>query len=480
MSQVTQPTTEYENGRITGSFRDPCGYVFEREGRIHRAIDGELFDTLKGLFESGDLTTLIHDHDLIETAFVIDEELLALLEAEHPGYRHFLEHRAVETITYPYEWCFSMLADAALLTLDLQERLLARGASLKDATAYNVQFSHARAVFIDVASIERPHRLDVWYALGQFNQMFTFPLLLASHHGWDLRSYFLGRLNGRSVAEAALSLGWLGCLRPRVLFDVTLPHLLNRRANKTARTAANRLECLNQDPTAQKLTLRRLRRKIQRMAARYPFGTDWTTYTSVCSYTSGAEKAKKALVGQFLAERRPGDVLDAGCNTGDYSYLAASTGARVTAIDADEGAVESLYRRLKTEPVEITPLIVDLANPSPAIGFMNRERRSALDRLAADCVLALALAHHLRVTANFSVDAICELFFSLTRDLLVIEFVPQEDEMFQRLLQYRREGHDDFTLENFRERFSERFTLLKEEPIPGSLRTLFFFQKNSP
>ena len=223
--------------------------------------------------------------------------------------------------------------------------------------------------------------------------------------------------------------------------------------------------------------LRRLRKKIARLAAGYKPRGVWSDYTQTCNYEGGAEQAKKSLVKQFLEETRPRQVLDLGCNTGDYSRLAAECGAEVIAADADHDAVELLYRRLREKPAAITPMVVDLCNPSPGLGFMNRERMPFLERISGDCVFALALLHHLLVSGNLPLDAVCELLATLTRRDLVLEFVPTDDNMFQRLMKFRVNLFEGLTLAAVRDAFSRRFQILKEEPIAGSKRTLLFLRK---
>ena len=466
--------------RIGGSFRDPAGYVFAREGRIFRAIDEATAGHLRALEGAGVLSRLIESGAVVRTRFVDDPHLSAGLAAEHAPFAAFLEHDLIATLSFPYEWTVSMIADAGLATLDVQDQALAAGASLKDATAFNVQFVRGRPVFIDLGSFERPARLDVWFALGQFNQMFVFPLLLCVHHGWDPRAYFLPRLSGRSVEDVARTLGRLERWGPRALFDVTLPLALNRAAQKQAQVDRSLLEKANPDARAQRLQIDRLRGKLRKLASSYKPAGAWSDYERTCTYTDAAEEAKKALVRRFLEARRPKRVLDLGCNTGDYSRIAAAAGAEVIAADGDHDAVEILYRRLRREPASITPMVVDITNPSPAIGFLNQERPSFLERLDTDCVLGLALLHHLLISGNLSLDAACELFAALTRDLLVLEFVPTDDPMFRRMLQFRRDLFSGIDLAACKRAFGQRFRLLEEHAIEGSPRTLLFYAKEAP
>ncbi len=464
---------------IAGSYRDPAGYVFTRQGRVFRAIDADCRHVLDHLDEAGIWTSLLEDGGVVPTWTVEDAGLLASLRAEHPRFEHFLEHEVLDTLTYPYEWTVSMLADAGQRTLDLQLRLLEAKCALKDATAFNVQFAGPRPVFIDAGSFERPQRMDVWFALGQFMQMFLFPLLLCRYRAWDLASYFRANLNGRPIEAVARSFGRLGRLRPALLMDLTLPLWLHRWAEKRNRARREVLERRRENPKAQILNLQRLRRKIARLASGYRPAGVWSEYTRICNYDTEAEQDKKRRVAEFLDETQPSRVLDLGCNTGDYSRLAADAGAEVLAVDSDHDAVELLYRQLQTDPAPITPMVVDLANPSPALGHLNAERPAFFERAQADCVLALALVHHLLVSANMPLSGICELLARLTRRDLVLEFVPRHDDMFQRLMKFRVDLFGDLDLAACRNAFAERFELLRESPIAGSKRMLLFLRKRA-
>ncbi|GAB6166719.1 nodulation protein NoeA [Thermostilla marina] len=466
------------SGRVAGSYRDPSGYVFLREGRIFRAVDENCAKTIRRLAEKGLLQRLIERGFIVETSFVTEPRLLAALQQEHAGYRHFLEHRRIEEVTYPYEWTVSMLADAAVLTLDLEIELLEAGFSLKDATAFNIQFIGAKPVFIDIPSIEVPARLDLWYALGQFNRMFLFPLLMARYRGWDLRSYFLGNLGGRDVDFVANAFGRLGRWRPGLWLDVTFPWLLGRMAEKKPSQAPVKnpsQPSVNREPLL--FNLRRLRKKILRLAQSYKPQGLWTSYTNICNYDRSAEEGKRGFVTEKLTQARCRHVLDMGCNTGEYSLAAAETGARVTAVDQDHDSVEVLYRNLRTTSKSILPLTLDITNPSPAVGFRNTERTTFAERIRPDCVLALALLHHLLVSGNLSLDATCDLFADLTEDYLLLEFVPPDDDMFQRLTRFRDNLYTDMTLADCRRTYAARFDILEEFPVPDSKRVLLWMRK---
>ena len=470
--------------RIPGSFRDPRGYVFQHQGRIFRALDRAAAELLQNLETKGHLAQWAQKGLIVGTRIVADPALRRELSAVQPGFASFAEHDRIEPITYPYEWSTSMLADAGRLTLRFQGELLKLGLSLKDATAYNIQFVNGRPLFIDLTSIEPPARLDLWFALGQFNRMFLYPLLLVKHAGWDLRSYFLSNLDGRSTLQVGQAFPFRKRWSPSLIFDIGLPFALEKRV-KAGKASAPRIPAAAHSgepigkPLAQEMTLRRLDKKIAALAESIAPNTVWGDYTQICSYDEAAEASKKALVRDFLLQAQATEILDIGCNSGDYSRIAAECGARVLATDFDIGAVDQLYRRLRQEPASITPMVVDIANPPPGIGYMNSERPSFLDRAKPDGVLALAVIHHLLVGANLPMAAIRDLFAALTQKHLVLEFVPTDDVMFRKLIEFRVNLFDSFTLDHCLAVFSEKFNLVRKETIQNSPRTLLLFEKRA-
>jgi SAM-dependent methyltransferase len=260
---------------------------------------------------------------------------------------------------------------------------------------------------------------------------------------------------------------------------VVLPYALERRA-VSGKARAPKLSADNPgqgNPMVQQMNLRRLDRKMETIAQSIAPKTVWGNYTKSCSYDQKAESSKKGIVGEFLRQVSPASVLDVGCNTGDYSRIAAESGAQVIATDFDIGAVEQMYQQLQNHPADIAPMVVDIANPSPGIGFMNGERTSFLERASPDCVLALAVMHHLLVGANLSLEAIRDLFATLSNKHLVLEFVPTSDIMFRKLVEFRVDLFGHVTLDRCLEVFREKFVLLRQEPVRNSPRTLLLFQK---
>lgn len=444
--------------------------MFSSGESILRGVTPAFIETFDIARECGILGELVSKSRLIETRRLPDNE------ARETGIlddrlRAVLLHRRLELVTFPYEWTFSMLADAAIVTLEIQLALLQHGLGLKDASAFNIQFDGSSPVLIDVTSIHKPERLDVWEALGQFGQMFTYPLMLARYRGWDLRSYFMGHLNGHDVLRVAQASGWTRW-HPRNLLDVTIPALLQRLTGAVHAVPSRS----SSTPLAQTLNLRRLLLKISRLRQGYQPTSRWSHYDAP-GYTPDARQAKCDVVRTLLMRTSPETVLDIGCNTGQFSVLAAECGARVIAIDADHDAVDVLYRKLAGGSGWIQPLVIDVTNPSPAVGFRNTERPAVLERIRADCVLALGVIHHLFVDGNLPLEAIRDQLFSLTRRHVILEFIPREDDMFGQLSRGRRMDFESYTHKRVRAVLEGCFRIESDQAIAGSQRRMLLLRR---
>jgi len=464
--------------REFGSFRDPAGSVLYFEGEIYRRVDRETYDRIRTLFDDGILQDLIQDRLVVDTVIVDPDSIKGkTLSAIYGPEALFLRHDKIPFVSYPYEWTATMLADAGLLHIELQTRLLKHGYSLKDATAFNVAFVGSQPVFMDIPSIEMPRQKSVWVAYGQFCRMFVYPLLLQRHRGLDLRQCFLGNLDGPSVAATRRMLGFIGSLRPQAFVDVFLQNLLCSTAEKRiTQSKSIGLQGRKQDDARpQELNLMRLRGMLQGLIARGATAGNsvWSDYESTKSYTDTDETQKTGFIETFLAEHKPGSVLDLGCNTGRYSKMAVENGARVVAADFDHDSVELLYQSVRGHGLDILPLCVDITNPAPALGFRHQERKSFESRVQFDAVFALALVHHLLVAARIPLEALCDLFAAMTQEWLIIEFVHTDDSMFKRLLATREDLYAELTVERFEEAFARSFELVRRCEMMDGRRVLY-------
>lgn len=399
------------------------------------------------------------------------------VESEAPGAYKTLRPRVIPYVSYPYEWCFSQLRDAALLTLDIQLTSLSFGMTLKDASAYNVQFIGHRPVFIDTLSFEVYEDGSPWVAYRQFCQHFLAPLALMSHADVHLRHLLRSYIDGIPLGLACRLLPARTRLRPGLLTHLHL-HAASQRRHQNRADARNAVKRLALPKNRLVALLDNLRATVRRCEpARTP--TEWGDYYQDTNYSPDAMAAKETLVRRLVDERAdPADLIhDIGANTGRFSRLLARPGRYVVAHDVDETAVERHAVRNKSEGVEnVLPLLLDLRNPSPSIGWALDERPSALERISRGTVVALALVHHLAIANNVPLDRLARLFHRLA-NTLVIEFVPKEDSQVQRLLASRDDIFPQYTIDEFAGAFSRLFEITDREPVTGSLRTLFAMRR---
>ena len=453
------------------SFRDPSGFVYRRDGVLYRqvqrsaAADWEAFHA-SGLYER-----------LVGARLVVEHEEVALDLAAAPDAVAVIRPRAIEFISYPYEWAFSQLKEAALLTLELQSRALDAGMRLKDASVYNIQFDAGRPILIDSLSFEGAAPTEPWPAYRQFCEHFLAPLALIAHR--DVRCGLMLRefIDGIPLDFAARLLPGRTRLNLGLSAHVHLHAGAQRRASKEPPPAdgAERRERRISE-TGQRALLDSLRRTVEGL--RYDPSSQWVDYATTTSYSDEGTASKGEIVRGMLADAGGATAWDLGANVGVYSAMAADAGYRVIAFDQDAASVEAHWRRVRGDGnPAILPLILDLANPSPSIGWALEERRSFLERGEPDVILALALVHHLAIGNNVPLPAVARLFARMAPHAIV-EFVPKEDPMTRRLLAARPDIFADYTIDGFREAFGKAFRIERESRVADSPRTLFLLQRN--
>ena len=458
------------NGRRLGSsFRDPSGFVYVADGVLYRQVNQAYSAHYDSLMRSGLYQALV------DKAWLVPHEEVAGPAAAE-AYR-ILKPQAVPYVSYPYEWSFSQLKDAALLTLDIQILSLSFGMVLKDASAYNVQFIGARPVFIDTLSFEIYEDGAPWVAYRQFCEHFLGPLALMAHR--DVR---LHQLLSRFIDGVPLDLvANLLPLRTRARFGLLAHIHLHARSQQRHRDDASgaRPPSIPRLPKSRLIALMESLRAAVRGCHLPERRTEWSDYYEETNYSPEAMSAKEALVRRLVDQTASsaGVLHDIGANTGRFSRLVAGPDRYVVSHDIDELAVERNYleaRRTGSETV--LPLVLDLANPSPPVGWALEERSSALERIAGGAVLALALVHHLAISNNVLLPQLAALFARLG-PALIIEFVPKEDSQVRRLLATRRDIFPEYTLESFEAEFSRRFEITQRHAVPGTVRTLFAMRR---
>jgi SAM-dependent methyltransferase len=453
------------------TFRDPAGSVELRPDGAYRSIrapfDAEILDFLALPFA----TELVAQGRLVASEIISrppDSETLVL------------RHPRVAFQSYPWEWAPALWLAAAELTLNLCSDLIQHGWILKDATPLNVLFQGTQPIFVDVLSIERsdPHQ-PIWIAYGQFVRTFLLPMLAHSRLGWPLQ-VALTRRDGFEPEEIYAALSWPARLRQPALSAVTLPSLLAN--NKTLQSGSLAQRSLKDAELAKQVILKTLRNLLAHMRRVTPSHrlSTWSNYAETATHYSDEDHARKrSFVTAALARAKSAHLLDVGCNTGVYSRLAADAGAKVVSVDTDLQAVDRLSTSLRGSGKNILPLCIDLAHPTPAAGWENRENASFLTRCAGhfDTVMMLAVLHHLLLRSQIPMDRIARLCSSLTTAHLILEWVPPTDPKFHELVRGREAIYAHITEAAFREAFAQRFTIVEELTLANG-RTMLHLHKH--
>jgi SAM-dependent methyltransferase len=475
------------SGRLTASFRDPSGRLCRFQGRILRIVARESVDDLHAFLSSKLAREWTASGRLVRTApleaaAVADlrrasAEIDRLIATIEPGV--VVEHEAIPFVSYPHEWPADMLADAGRLTLELTAALLTLNLGLKDATPYNVLYRGPAPVFVDVLSIERRDpREPRWLPYAQFVRTFLLPLLIHRRLGLPAGDVFLSHRDGLEPEEAARLFGPLRRWLPPELTLATLPARLGRRADDRAPRAASG----DSDPDKARFVLSSILSQLARTLRKLTPAesrSHWSQYMATRShYSERDQAAKTAFVETVAGERRASRSLDIGSNTGHFSEILARHGASVISIDADPAVTGTAWRRARERSLDILPLVVDLARPTPALGWLNEEYPSFLDRARGqfDLVLMLAVLHHLLVTDRVPLDEVVSLAAALTRDAAIIEYIGPDDVMFRKIARGRDGLFADLTREGFERSCQRHFAIVKRERLPESDRWLYLLR----
>lgn len=458
------------NSQLTSSFRDPSGFLFKKEGRIMRQINHAYKENYDLLMSSGLYDSLIAKNWLIPHEETSDQG--------QDGCYKIIEPEQLRYISYPYEWSFSQLKDAALLTIDIQIEALKYGMFLKDASAYNVQFHKGRPIFIDTLSFEKYHEGDPWVAYRQYCQHFLGPLALIAY-----TDHRLMRLSRSFIDGIPLDLT-SRLLPRRTLFSYSMLAHIHFHAK-----AQHKYEDVGRDSsegvkaTVGRAQLEGLMSSIRNATASLKWKyaiTEWGEYYEDTNYVDDSMKYKERMVTKFLQDRKTnssGIAADFGANTGKFSRLAIKEDYFVLAHDIDEVAVDKNYREaIENSEHSILPLIQDLTNPTPSIGWANKERMSFGERHDIDVGMALAIIHHIAISNNVPLSLIAEYFSDLCKSL-IIEFVPKADSQVKRLLATREDVFPDYNEAGFEQAFSQYFNVISAEKLEGTERTLYLLER---
>jgi 2-polyprenyl-3-methyl-5-hydroxy-6-metoxy-1,4-benzoquinol methylase len=460
-------------GTPTPTFRDPAGSLSLEEDFAVRSIHSSARDAVLDFVSSPFCSRLQDRGDMVAITINNTPAGLRLL------------HPKVPVPTYPWEWTPSQWLAAAELTLSLCEEALTEGWVLKDATPLNILFVGSRPVLVDVLSFEpwNPAPMEypshIWLAYGQYVRTFLLPLLMNKMLSWPLELSLFKR-DGYEPIDLYKAMGWGQRLSGSAFWPVTLPTWLDK--GDTAK-AGPKQKPVHKSPELAlhllKKTLMDLRKRTRHAMPKHE-GSEWDNYTASLTHYSAQESAQKLeWVRKVLEDLKPARVLDIGANTGVFSQLAASTGARVVALERDAAAAESLYRMSRKSGLSIQTIHSDLARPTPAAGWDNRETSTLMHRLNAqsDLVLMLAVIHHLILMEQIPISAILDLAHRLTWRYLVVEWVPVTDPMFQSLMRGRGDLYDSLTEEDLLNACKGRFHTIRRQALENG-RVLFLFAKD--
>lgn len=456
----------------SGSFRDRNNQVFYHQGEVYRGISKQAYDNWLAISDKDFFQELISSKKIVGTSIA--------QQGVYPdsGWAAILHHDRIPYVSYPYEWAFGMLKEAALLHLAILEQGIQNGWILKDASAYNVQWNGHKPVFIDTTSFE-PHVSGTpWLGYRQFCMMFLNPLLLKAHKNIDYLPLLRSNLEGIEPTETAKFFNRSEIWRKGVSFHVFMHAMIQLRttANEIQGKRGNQSGYRPKHTKSMVLgTLQSIRRIIKSLKVNQQT-TTWSHYDETHSYLEDTFVDKKEFVEKHVSKKQWLMVWDIGCNTGTFSKICSPYAEYVVSMDGDAMAIETLFDRFQHEKfTNILPLVMDLANLSPAQGWMGKERKTIEERGKPDLLLCLALIHHMVISANIPLRSYIEWIRSLDC-VVIIEFVGPSDEMTMQLLKNKANQYEDYNEENFLSILKEMFTVRDSRLLKDGKRTIYYLE----
>ena len=448
------------------SYRDPSGFIFEKETVLYRQVNKIFKENFDFFISSG-----CYDN-LVKKGLLIPHEIINENLTGNDDYYKTVRPEAVPFISYSYEWSFDMLKDAALLTLQLVKEAVSYGLILKDATPYNIQWHKGKLIFIDSLSFERYNEQEPWVAYRQFCECFLSPLLLMYYSKQSLQQLQLAYPEGIPLAITK------SLLPRRSRFSLYTYLHIHLHANVSAKNKPNNSKIA----AFSKQKLLNLISSLESLISTLKLTgqkTTWSEYYNEASQRDNYLEQKKQLIAQWAASLSPiKTAIDVGANDGVFSKLLSELNIYTLAADFDPVCINNLYTEIKeTKKQNLQPVVIDLSNPSPAIGINNTERQSFISRAKVDLVLALAVIHHLAIGKNIPLDKIASLFYQ-SGNYLLIEFVPKEDEKVQLMLTNKKDIYNNYTIEKFEMVFEKYFSIQNKQPVGNSGRTLYLMKRN--
>ncbi|GAB5564088.1 MAG: nodulation protein NoeA [Winogradskyella sp.] len=451
----------------SSSFRDPSGYVVIEGNDVKRVINPLYFKQYQALRDSKFYENLIKK-----------ELLIAHEEMSNSNEEIILKAEKIPFISYPYEWSFNMYKEAALLTLRLQKYALEHGFSLKDASAFNVTFHKGKTIFIDTLSFDFYKEGSPWRAYKQFITHFLGPLLLAKYHGSQSLKLMHNFIDGIPLKMVSSMLPFKTKLNPLIYSNI---HLLAKSEAKHNEDYDDNGDKIKLSKKGQQNIVKSLYDFIKKLELNEK--SEWGNYYDKTNYSDEAFNQKSKIINSWVADIKPKTLVDIGGNDGTFVRKIDIDIDVSLVCDVDNNAVDINHKLIKKNKERSTlPLVLDVLNPSSAIGLNNKERDSFIDRMkefAPNVTLALALIHHMSLTGNVPFVRSAEFFASFSK-YIIIEFPNREDSWVKRLLKSKSDFKDYFgfyTLDSFKESYLKFFEILEEKRIGDSNRVIFLLKK---
>jgi len=461
---------------VAGSWRDRSARVFLHSGKLYRALSESAARDWSQIAATEFFRKATAAEEIVQTHSA--PELHSLVH--NAGYSAVLAHERVAAISWPWEWSFSMLQAAALLQLKLMIQALRENCILSDATPFNFQFVGVRPLLIDTGSLVVLRPGQTWEGYRQFCQQFLYPLLLQAWKGVDFQPWLRGRIEGIPAEQFAALLSARDLLRKGALSHVWLHARLAQHGQSVAVADSLSAAGFHKDLILNNVT--GLQRLIQKLRWNRQQST-WSRYVQQAAHVSVDQPVKSEFVRTACQQQTPQTVWDLGCNLGHYSRIAAET-SQVLAMDADHLTIDHLYRQLQAEPSDslaarrITPLVMNLADPSPSLGWRHEERECLEQRSQPDLVLCLALIHHLVIGNNLRLEDVLDWLRSLNA-VVILEWVDRRDPMVIQLLRNRRDVFYDYDEDRLLRALQGRFRILRTSQLPSDTRRLYLLAPDS-
>ena len=446
------------------SFRDDAGQIFNFKNRIFRSIKNDYIENYNFIKNQDIYQKLINKNLLINSWEAKDQDLIS---QNFDDVNKFLEHEKLENWTYPYEWTFSQLKKAAIFHLDFQLFLLEENISLKDASAYNIQFKNNKPIFIDILSLQKLDENTPWQGHKQFCEEFLNPLVYSSYFNLPFNEIYKGNLNGISNRQIINLLGY------KIFFSFSLLINVYFTESLSSKSGISKKKKERSYKQSQYFLINNLKKFIKKLKYKKNKST-WSNYSNTHSYSKESEIEKENILKSYISTNKPYSLIDMGCNDAKYSFISKELGVKkIIALDYDMQCLEKI--ELDNNEI-VTPLYADLSNISPSIGWDNKEKKSFIERFNFDFSLSFAVVHHLAISKNIPLYEVLNFIIKLSKKGL-IEFIPNDDEMVKRMKMFKTKDYDDYNLENFLKYLNEKCNIVKVHDLKGSKRKIIYYEK---